>query len=209
MGKIDYVIFIVILISFTTSCSIVPASNVIAQESEPNWDVQITQSNESWPRMILYENMEVFYQNEYLESTLNASHSDIFNDTDSITNFEFIIDEGVISEFEEKRNYYYELNHGMAHLTRQYPASLDNIFVIKPLEHDTNFHMNITFRILGEQEEIYLEKHVLWIIGEPIIIPGIDPNGNVILIYMGALITSVILVAVVHGVFQELPRRKG
>jgi hypothetical protein len=202
---------LVIVLTFLLTSSISNGYHpyVSGQGNDDNEPVHIAQSNESWPIMIVYGKKDVYFQDEFLECLLNRS---IPGELVSIINqmdLQLLIDNGNLTEYEEPRNVYYYNRNMPSWIRRDYGVFQSRYYVLKPQELDRNFEMTLTFTIWDQNMEIYREDHVFRIIGEPELIPGIDPNkdSNVHIIYSLSFLVSVIAILVGHRVFI-IPRRK-
>ena len=211
MGKIDTGFLVSIFILFCIFPSFTTNSDVSGQESDHYRESYIKQSNESWPQMVLYQNEGILYQDDYLEISLNLSHTDTLNNTESFASYELIIDNGSIMEIEQWDDYYFWFEEGSNFLFYSYPISLGSSFIVKPNEKDINFILSIHFYMLSADERVYHEEHTFWIIGEPEIIPGVDTieGHEIMMIYLVSLAISVPILFIIHTKTNILSRRKG
>lgn len=211
MGKISCIFFGITLLLSILFPFFPLATYVSGQESNHFWESQIIQSNESWPQMVIYQERDVFYQDEYLEMTLNLSHIDILTNYDNFTQYEFVIESGTIFETEDGDYYYYGTNDDMERLTNQYPTSMDSIYILKPFERDINFRLSVNFYVSDQYRRIYHEEHIFWIVGEPVIIPRISPNDNlnIMVIYLGSISVSIFIIAIIHLKLNIISKRRG
>ena len=211
--EIKFIGSLAIVLTFVLASSIYQGydSNVSGQDNDQPETVQITQSNESWPIMVVYELREVFFQDEFLECTITNLIPEEFDDILEIIALELNINNGNFSEYEGPRTYHEYYSSMRSHIRASFSVYRDRYYVLKPQELDINFEMTLTFMIWNGSQEIYREEHVFSVIGEPEVIPGIDPNkdSNINIIYSLSILISLVAVIVVHRLFRVPPRKKG
>ena len=160
-----------------------------------HWRSIVVQSNDTWKKAVRYYALDVFYQNTPLGISLSIPPN-------TYTDVEISIENGTLIPGDLERGWYYEWHDDRKNEIHQ-ERPLDNQeFVMIPDELDINFEMTLTLRIINNDTEVYSEKHIFWVIGEPKVIPGTDLNEDVdiIGIYFKTLFASSLGMIIIVGI---------
>jgi len=201
---IGFLLFFVIsgtFIIFETSAE----DNGVDEEKE--WRNNVTQTNDSWPILLSYEEMSVFFQNTWLECEISIHYTIAENmNLDNVT-ITLSVEKGGVAF------HYYSFDYSNNNLTLLIIEDVEvhNEVYVKPDELDMNFNMSVNATVSNSTEVLYSETHMFWVVGEPYIEPGEDLNEDVDVmeIYSGALIVSVVFFSMIGGIHLLGWRNKG
>lgn len=157
------------------------------------WNVTVTQSNESWPVLLVYDSLLVFYQNLFLDCTIDPRISEHVNLTDNESAICISAMNGVfnVSHPSEWRQFEWLRWNEAEEIDKEGIAT--NSIHLKPQEHDSNFPMIFSITIQdGSNSTLYTETHTYLIIGEPIIIEKekLESGVGIVRTYLISLVVS-------------------
>lgn len=169
---------IVILILVASPILVADDHHVVGEDGDIDvhpWNVTVTQSNQSWPVLLLYDSVQVFYQNLFLECTIDPRISDYVNLTEKNSSIRISVVDGVfnVSDPSDLLQYMWE---GWNEIEEIDKGGIEtNSIFLKPQELDFDFSMIVSISIVNESNAtMYSEIHHISIIGEPKVII-IDP----------------------------------
>jgi len=160
------------------------------------WRVDVFQSNESWPILLSYEAMQVFYQDLFLECWIADNVTSLVNLSED-ARFSVAIEKGIVDI--SKRDHHTKHQWWSWNTNEELGVSeYQNMSIyLKPREEDYDFPMNVRIIVHEGENETYSEEHTFLIIGEPVIITYDDPILGVGIrsIYLYSFVTA----AVIYG----------
>ena len=174
--------------------------NFLNDTSIGYWHSSVIQNNESRPIVMQYDELYTFYQDEFLQFTLS-------NINYPYTKIQFTVTNGSVGILRD-RDYNncldWEIELHVTDFQNQY-------YCLTPEDLHINFDMKFMIKVLNGTEQIYSEEHTFWIVGEPEVIPGEDPNEDIDIrnIYLSTLITSGIVFGLVSGIILVRKKYRG
>jgi len=178
------------------------------------WHSSVEKSDESRPTMIGYTELDVFYQDDYLDFQ-------IYEEIDGYDEVNIQVENGYFGVKDDYHGYdYYDHYYDYYYYGEDGPVNiLDSGFFmgqlygyyLKPYEFDENFNLTLRLEIIDEGESVYLETHTFYVVGEPIVIPGNNINeGLPILEYVLLSITvSIIFWIIVYIIYIRIKKQRG
>jgi len=143
------------------------------------WYSSIEKSDESRSTIINYSELDVFYQNNYLDFQIEEDISRYDKVYIQVENGDFGIWADNNSIYANNRYYgpfFYGERGPVNILEEDYYLGELNGYYLKPYEKDVNFNLTLKLVIIENDLITYMENHTFYIVGEPIVIPGDDIN---------------------------------
>jgi len=164
------------------------------------WRVNINQTNETWPVLLKYENLTVFYQDLFLECRISSELKYFVNLSDENTTLSLQVINGTayISNLSSMDFYRWRSWENREEMDTSNIPYLD-IFV-KPTEKDVNFNVTLMLSIYNETNcTKYSEAHTFWIVGEPKIVQKDDliEKVGIIRTYVISLIAGLVILSII------------
>ena len=165
-----------------------------SDESDYTWNATVSQSNESWPILLEYLELTVFYQDLHLECSVNPRISEQVNLSDPEDSLQMSTTNGVFNISQDSRYYGFEWTSWNNAEEIDKTELLAKMIILKPQELDYNFQMTVRIMVwTGSNSTMYTETHEFWIIGEPLIIINDPPHEgiDIINIYVFSFVLGV------------------
>ncbi len=180
---------------------------------DQRWHSRVEKSDESRPTMIGYTELDVFYQDDYLDFQ-------IYEEIEGYDEVNIQVENGYFGVKDDYFVYdYYDSYYGYYLYGDEGPVNiLDTDFYLgeiygyylKPYEYNENFNLTLRLEIINDDESVYMETHTFYVMGEPIVIPGNEINeGFPIWEYVLLSITfSIIFWIIFYIVYSRIKKQR-
>jgi len=171
-------------------------------------------SDESRPTIITYSELDLFYQDNYLDFRIVEDISRYDKVYIQVENGDFGIktDNNSVYSYPRYLDFFFYGEDGPVNILKaSYSIGRLNGYYLKPYEKDLNFNLTLRLVIIENDQITYMENHTFYIVGEPIVIPGDDINEGLPIweFILLSITVSIIFWIIVYIIYVRIKKHRG